>query len=225
MTVEKKMSLNERIKEIRKKLNYSQHELAELIGVSQMALSKWERGERQPSKANIRRLCEITGRPFTYFIEEEEEGEEYTKLEKLTRVLYIKQLDALKTNDMTTLIDNQQSLPVLEDSIETEDYSKEEIRQRFRAIRIVSQNALGQLNTGDILITITVKDIEAENIYIVKVKNNYVLVKTTLKDENGFYISTRDNVIQSGFYTEKDLVKQGIEFLYKVIRTYSKPEI
>lgn len=49
--------MNERIKEIRKTLNLSQKEFGEKIGVSDTAISKLEKGERNPSEQTIKSIC------------------------------------------------------------------------------------------------------------------------------------------------------------------------
>ena len=49
--------MNERIKEIRKSVGLSQKEFGIRIGVSDTAVSKIERGERNPSKQTIKLIC------------------------------------------------------------------------------------------------------------------------------------------------------------------------
>lgn len=51
------MSINERIKEARKKANISQKDLAEKIGISMNGLSMIERGINNPSKQTIELFC------------------------------------------------------------------------------------------------------------------------------------------------------------------------
>ncbi len=48
-----------RIKDLRKEMNINQTELAELCGVQQSCVSKWERGETYPDAEMIVKLCEI----------------------------------------------------------------------------------------------------------------------------------------------------------------------
>lgn len=50
-----------RLLQYRKKSNYSQEELAEKIGVSRQAVSKWERAEASPDTDNLILLAEIYG--------------------------------------------------------------------------------------------------------------------------------------------------------------------
>lgn len=55
------MKLNEKIYDCRKKAGLSQDALAELLGVSRQAVSKWELGSAQPDLANILALAKVFG--------------------------------------------------------------------------------------------------------------------------------------------------------------------
>ena len=55
------MSLHERIKERRTACGMSQETVAELVGVSRQAVTKWESGQSAPSTENLFRLAEIFG--------------------------------------------------------------------------------------------------------------------------------------------------------------------
>ena len=60
MSKEVAMKSSDIIKDIRSRLNFSQTELAEKLGVSFATLNRWEKGHHEPSKialGNIRRLC------------------------------------------------------------------------------------------------------------------------------------------------------------------------
>lgn len=53
------MSLSIRLQELRKKANLSQEELAEKLGLSRQAISKWESEQTNPDINNIIKLSEI----------------------------------------------------------------------------------------------------------------------------------------------------------------------
>ena len=55
MTIE----LGNRLASLRKEKGYSQEELAEKLGVSRQAVSKWENGEASPDTANLIALAEL----------------------------------------------------------------------------------------------------------------------------------------------------------------------
>lgn len=54
-----KKSLGEAIKEYRTKSNMTQEFIAERIGVSRQAVSKWERGTSDPSTSNLFALADL----------------------------------------------------------------------------------------------------------------------------------------------------------------------
>lgn len=66
-------NLGERIVSLRKEMNLSQEALAEQIGVSRQAISKWERGEASPDIQNLAALAETFNMSIDEFIHSEEE--------------------------------------------------------------------------------------------------------------------------------------------------------
>ena len=52
-------NFSNKLTELRKKKGYSQEELAEKLGLSRQAISKWERGESSPDMENIVQLTKI----------------------------------------------------------------------------------------------------------------------------------------------------------------------
>lgn len=55
------MTLGQNIRERRQSARLSQEKLAELVGVSRQAVTKWEAGQSSPSTENLFRLAEILG--------------------------------------------------------------------------------------------------------------------------------------------------------------------
>ena len=76
-----------RLFELRKKHNLSQEELAEKLGVSRQAVSKWERSEASPDTDNLIALAKIYGLSLDELIygEKEEKKEEKTEEAKKTK--------------------------------------------------------------------------------------------------------------------------------------------
>lgn len=60
------MSLGERITELRKENNLSQGQLAEAIGVSRQAVSKWENDLSSPDTLNLIRLSDVLNTEVEY---------------------------------------------------------------------------------------------------------------------------------------------------------------
>lgn len=59
----------EKIREFRKKHRYSQRQLAELLGVSQTAVSAWENGSRSITLDVVEKISSILGEPVTAFFD------------------------------------------------------------------------------------------------------------------------------------------------------------
>ena len=53
------MDLADRLQELRKKAGYSQEQLADMLGLSRQAVSKWESRQGKPEIDNIIKLTEI----------------------------------------------------------------------------------------------------------------------------------------------------------------------
>lgn len=64
------MTLGDRIKECRKKSGLSQDKVAELVGVSRQAVTKWETGQTAPNTENLFKLAEIFGTTVDLLISE-----------------------------------------------------------------------------------------------------------------------------------------------------------
>ena len=65
-------SQGERIKKLRKSKGVTQRELAERLGISEQAISKWEKNLSNPSTKNLLQIAKIFGVSITYFYQPEE---------------------------------------------------------------------------------------------------------------------------------------------------------
>jgi len=70
------MTLGERIKAGRKQAELSQEQLAELIGVSRQAVTKWETNHSAPSTENLFRLADILGTSVDLLLTSESPAEQ-----------------------------------------------------------------------------------------------------------------------------------------------------
>ncbi len=53
------MNMAERLYELRKRANYSQEQVSDMLGISRQAVSKWESGQGKPEIENVIKLMEI----------------------------------------------------------------------------------------------------------------------------------------------------------------------
>ena len=76
----------EKIKSKRKENKLSQEELANKLGITRQAISKWETEKSTPTMTNLRELSEVFGVEMAYFIgDNKEEIEEKDKKEENIR--------------------------------------------------------------------------------------------------------------------------------------------
>ena len=68
------MSLGERIKSQRVRCGMSQERVAELVGVSRQAVTKWESGQSAPSTENLFRLAQVFGTSVDLLLDGAEEA-------------------------------------------------------------------------------------------------------------------------------------------------------
>lgn len=62
------MDIAERLQALRKKAGYSQEQVAEMLGLSRQAISKWESGQGKPEIDNIVKLTEIYNVSANYIL-------------------------------------------------------------------------------------------------------------------------------------------------------------
>ena len=73
------MELKDRLKELRANANLTQEDLANQIFVSRTLVSKWESGDRYPSKDNLARLAVLFQIPQEELIGGQKEKDKYNK--------------------------------------------------------------------------------------------------------------------------------------------------
>lgn len=82
------MTFGEKIQKLRKEKGFSQEELAEQLGVSRQAISKWERDSGYPEIEKIIHMSKIFKVTLDYLLNEDTRSEEVTSDEKGIYVSY-----------------------------------------------------------------------------------------------------------------------------------------
>ena len=82
--------------ELRKSRKFTQQTLAEKLGYSDKAVSRWEHGETLPDIETLCKICDIYGVRFEYLLQEEQPQK--------GRSPYVKKDDTVLTKIMITLI-------------------------------------------------------------------------------------------------------------------------
>jgi transcriptional regulator with XRE-family HTH domain len=65
------MTLGEKISKLRKNCNYTQEQLAEILGVSRQSISKWESGISYPETDKLIRMGKLFACSMDYLLNED----------------------------------------------------------------------------------------------------------------------------------------------------------
>ena len=68
------MTIGEKISRLRKETNYTQEQLADILGVSRQAISKWESNVTYPETDKLIRLSKLFNCSLDYLLKESEES-------------------------------------------------------------------------------------------------------------------------------------------------------
>lgn len=79
------MKVYERIREQRKKMRYTQKELANKVSVSPQVISNWERGYTEPSAEDITKLAEVLDCTSDYLLGRSDQPDTKLKTEALNK--------------------------------------------------------------------------------------------------------------------------------------------
>lgn len=84
---ERQRKLGEKIKQARDDKRWKQKQLAAAVHVEPMTVSRWERGANAPDVDTLELVAEATGKPLTFFFEEDagDEAAEATLTEAVER--------------------------------------------------------------------------------------------------------------------------------------------
>ena len=81
------MEFSERLKELRKKANFTQVEVAEKLGISQPAYASWERGAKKPTQENLVKIAQVLNVSVDYLVgNTENKSDELDNIELLFRM-------------------------------------------------------------------------------------------------------------------------------------------
>ena len=81
------MEFSERLKELRKKANVTQVEVAEKLGISQPAYASWERGIKKPTQENLVKIAQVLNASVDFLVgNSEEKSDELDNIELLFRM-------------------------------------------------------------------------------------------------------------------------------------------
>lgn len=131
MTIE----IANRLVELRKKHNLSQEELAEKLGVSRQAISKWERGEASPDTDNLIELAKIYNVSIDELLgtstsKNTNDNEEKNDTKTKTSSIHI-------SNEGLHIIDDEDEINITKDGVDiSEGDNKQIVKYHFKKNKV-----------------------------------------------------------------------------------------
>ena len=121
----------------RKEKGLTQEQLAEKLGVTNKAVSKWETGKSMPDLGNIQELCKILGVSLTTLLGGEENKEEELVLKLLWVIERLKKLYLVIIGLVICNIPHVlETIPFIEEVLNGKDFFSGMLNGCFAGIRI-----------------------------------------------------------------------------------------
>jgi transcriptional regulator with XRE-family HTH domain len=94
------MKLGQKITKIRKEKKLSQSDIAQAVGVSRDAISKYERGYIVPSVENAKKMADVLGVSLDYLVSEDDVQEVIDN----SMIQRVREIQKLSENDQNTIV-------------------------------------------------------------------------------------------------------------------------
>ncbi len=94
------MKLGQKISKIRKEKKLSQSDIAQVVGVSRDAISKYERGDIVPSVENAKKIAEVLSVSLNYLVSENDVQEVIDN----SMIQRVREIQKLSENDQNTIV-------------------------------------------------------------------------------------------------------------------------
>jgi transcriptional regulator with XRE-family HTH domain len=97
------MMIHEKIKKLRQQKGWSQTQLANKMGVRSQHISRYERGNSNPSAETLSKFAEIFGVSVDYLLSEDEENTNTYKIKDKQLQRYFEEVDNLDEEDKNVI--------------------------------------------------------------------------------------------------------------------------
>lgn len=183
----------------------NQDELAQLIGVTQQAISKYETGIREPDNATLLKLSEIFNCTTDYILGNSLKRNAVS-IPVLGRIIAGIPLEAIDN-----IIDYEE-IPLA--MAKTEE---------FFGLKIKGNSMEPRIRENDVVIVKKQSDVESGGIAVVLINGYEATLRKVTKQENGILLTAfNSEVYQPKFYTNEEIIKLPIEILGRVVELRGK---
>lgn len=198
--------MKNKLKELRKKYNLSQKELADMIPVNQTAVSQWERGITTPNPNALKKLCKIFNQTSDFFLEIEQP-------QKSTGI------------KIPVLGDVAAGIPIsaIEEIVDMEEITEEMAASgEYFGLIIKGDSMEPRMTSGDVVIVRSQSDVDTGDIAIVLIDGETATCKKIKKTPQGLMLISLNPAYEPMFYSNKEIQELPIRILGKVVELRAK---
>ena len=195
-----------RIKELRKSKGLLQSELAEIIGVTNVTVSNWERGQYEPDAESLRALSRCFDVPVDYIVGHNPKADDRSWIPVLGNVAAGVPIEAVERYP-----DDDDNWEQLDEEMLNDGYE-------YFALRIKGDSMSPRMQNGDVVIVRKQSDIETDEIAVVKVDGEDATVKKVRLTDDGIWLLPSNPAYEPMYYSRNE----EISVLGKVVELRAK---
>lgn len=192
----------EKLKQFRKKYNFTQEQLSKILKVERSTIAKWESGAAMPQSDKLKTLADIFGVTIDYLIRG---GDEKVKVPILGRVQAGKPTQAV------------------ENIIGYEDISAElALNGEYFALEIKGDSMSPDMREGDIVIVRAQSDVASGDIAVVLAGSEEATVKKITKHNDGITLVAFNKSYKPVFYSTGHILSLPVGIIGRVVELRRK---
>ena len=222
--------IKDRIKQLRLSKGWSQQTLAEKLGVTNVAVSQWERGVKQPKMEMREALCDLFNVNMEYL------NGNWDKISRLLSEDEAKFLDAKRSKSdafRTDIPIGHYRIPVLttvaagkpiyaeEDVLQWIDYDKEP-GDHVRACRIEGNSMIPRIQNGDTVIFDSELGWEDGDVVIATVNGDHATCKRIKRYADGIALLSDNANIAPMYFSKKEVEDLPVKVIGRVTEVRGK---
>lgn len=200
----------EQIKILRKKHSITMKRLAEIIGVSEGAVSQYENGKRQPDYDTLKRIADYFNVSIDYLLGRTSSMEADRK-PKGVRIPVLGNVAA--------------GIPIdaIEDILDYEEISEDMAsRGQYFGLKIKGSSMEPRIKEGDVVIVREQPEVESGEVAIVLVNGDTATCKKVVINEGGLTLIPFNPTYEPQFYSAEQVANLPVRIIGKVVELRGK---
>lgn len=207
------MSISSNIIRLREKYNLTQAELGEIAGVTDRAVSAWEKGIAEPRMGAVQKIADYFSIPKSAIVDDFDENNSGKRVVKGVRIPVLGYVRAgIPIDAVENILDYEEITPEL---ASTGD---------FFCLKIKGDSMTPQIADSDVVVVRQQSDIVSGEVAIVLVNGDEATCKKVIKydDSHSIGLVSFNSAYPPMYFSEKEIVEKPVQIIGKVIELRRK---